>query len=173
MATTEEMDVAENPSVPMIPTTPAVAVVLPGDDLTEAVVSGSGGGGDKLRVAQGIAVEPSASGVFRFVADSPGELQRSSRSQAVSVSVDTSRRRYLARAGDQVVGVVEERGGDFYLVNVFGGALALLPRLAFEGATKRNKPELKRGDVVFARVTSVSRVCMCVCVVCVCLCECA
>lgn len=33
---------------------------------------------------------------------------------------------------------------------------ALLPTLAFEGATKRNRPMLKVGDTVFCRVTSAS-----------------
>ena len=56
--------------------------------------------------------------------------------------------------GDQVVGIIEERGGDYYMVNVFSSTHCVLNRLAFEGATKRNKPELKRGDVVYARVTS-------------------
>lgn len=39
------------------------------------------------------------------------------------------------------------------------GALALLPRLAFDGATKRNLPELRRGDVVFCKVTSAFKDC--------------
>ena len=59
-----------------------------------------------------------------------------------------------------MVGIVEERTSETYKVNVFSGAPALLNRLAFEGATKRNKPEMKRGDVVY--------VCLCVCV-CVCV----
>lgn len=34
-------------------------------------------------------------------------------------------------------------------------AHALLPQLAFEGATKKTRPMLKPGDLVYARVTSV------------------
>ena len=56
-----------------------------------------------------------------------------------------------------MVGVVEDKGGDFYKVNIFAGAPALLDRLAFDGATKRNKPELRRGDVLYARVTMADR----------------
>jgi hypothetical protein len=56
--------------------------------------------------------------------------------------------------GDQVIGIIDEKGGDYYMVNVFSGTHCVLNRLSFEGATKRNKPELKRGDVVYARVTS-------------------
>lgn len=35
-------------------------------------------------------------------------------------------------------------------------APALLPTLAFEGATKRNRPQLNPGDMVFCRVTAAS-----------------
>ena len=55
--------------------------------------------------------------------------------------------------GDQVVGIIEEKLSEYYRVNIFSGSAALLGRLAFEGATKRNKPELKRGDLVYARVS--------------------
>lgn len=33
----------------------------------------------------------------------------------------------------------------------------MLPQLSFEGATKRNRPNLARGDVVYARVVTASR----------------
>ena len=41
-----------------------------------------------------------------------------------------------------------------YRVNINASSAAFLPVLAFEHATKRNKPELKLGDVVCARVAS-------------------
>ena len=66
--------------------------------------------------------------------------------------IESNCKRYIPRANDQVVGIIEERGGDYYKVNIFSGTLALLNRLAFEGATKRNKPEMKKGDVVYCRV---------------------
>jgi exosome complex RNA-binding protein Rrp4 len=60
--------------------------------------------------------------------------------------------KYIAKTGDQVVGIIEERTADFYKVNIFSDSTALLNRLAFEGATKRNKPELKIGDTIYCRV---------------------
>ena len=59
---------------------------------------------------------------------------------------------YSPRNGDQVVGIIEDRGGDFYRVNIFSGITTLLNRLSFDGATKRNKPELKPGDIVYCRI---------------------
>ena len=73
--------------------------------------------------------------------------------------VENNEHVYHPRENDQVVGIIEERGGDFYRVNIFSGQLALLSRLAFEGATKRNRPELKRGDVIYTRVSACSKHC--------------
>ena len=60
---------------------------------------------------------------------------------------------YYPKLEDKVLGVIEERGGDVYKVNIFSGSAAVLPRLAFQGATKRNRPELKRGDIVYCRLS--------------------
>ena len=65
--------------------------------------------------------------------------------------------RYAAAVGDAVVGVVADATMDGYRVRLHGTSLALLPALAFDGATKRNKPALRRGDVVFARVAAASK----------------
>ena len=44
-----------------------------------------------------------------------------------------------------------------FVVDINGPFPALLPLLSFEGATKRNRPNLKAGDVVYARVAAASR----------------
>lgn len=63
---------------------------------------------------------------------------------------------YSPVCGDQVVGIIDDKGADFYRINIRSSALAILNRLSFEGATKRNKPEYKRGDVVYCRVVKDS-----------------
>lgn len=67
--------------------------------------------------------------------------------------VESNCKRYFPRTGDQIVGIIEDKGGDYYKVNIFSTSSALLSRLSFEGATKRNKPELKKGDIIYARVS--------------------
>jgi exosome complex component RRP40 len=42
-------------------------------------------------------------------------------------------------------------------VDIGAPTLAVLPQLSFEGATKRNRPAVKAGDLVYARVVSASR----------------
>lgn len=44
-----------------------------------------------------------------------------------------------------------------FLVDIGGPFPALLPMLSFEGATRRNRPNLKAGDLVYCRVTSAYR----------------
>jgi exosome complex component RRP40 len=67
--------------------------------------------------------------------------------------VESNCKRYFPLTGDQIVGLIEDKGSDYYKVNIFSTSSALLSRLGFEGATKRNKPELKKGDIVYARVS--------------------
>ncbi len=60
--------------------------------------------------------------------------------------------RYVPSARDLVVGTVMEARSDAYVVDVGAPAFALLPPLEFTGATRRNRPLLRRGDAVYARV---------------------
>ena len=69
----------------------------------------------------------------------------------------SSHRRYVPAVGDAVVGVVRDRLAEHYRVRLHGTALAQLPLLAFDGATRRNKPDLLPGALVFARVAACSK----------------
>ncbi len=57
--------------------------------------------------------------------------------------VDTAQRRYAPAKGDPVVGVITERYAENYHVHIHAAFPAQLPALAFEGATRRNKPNLQ------------------------------
>ena len=67
---------------------------------------------------------------------------------------EKSRKQYYPREGDQVVGIVEDRAGEAYRINIFSGQPAIMSTMAFDGASKRNKPDLKKGDIVYCRVQS-------------------
>ena len=55
--------------------------------------------------------------------------------------------------GDNVIGMVIERHSDNLILDIGGPFPAVLSSLAFEGATRRNRPKLGEGDLVYARVT--------------------
>mgnify|MGYP002804393234 FL=1 len=62
------------------------------------------------------------------------------------------RKRYVPRKGDCVVGIVMGRNADFYKVEIRAPSPAFLPTLAWNGATKRNRPVLEIGTLVYARI---------------------
>ncbi|KAM8848413.1 exosome complex component RRP40 [Synchiropus picturatus] len=65
--------------------------------------------------------------------------------------VDSQQKRYVPARGDTVIGVVTAKSGDVFKVDVGGSDAASLSYLAFEGATKRNRPNVQVGDLVFAQ----------------------
>ena len=116
------------------------SLLLPGDEVVEAAHNS-----ERRGLGRGIIAGPTG-----LTASQPGlPLQRDSG----RLSIDCHRRHYFVRPGDQVVGVVEDRGGEHYRVNVFSGSPALLGRTSFDGATKRNRPDLRKGDVVYCKVS--------------------
>lgn len=66
-------------------------------------------------------------------------------------------KRYIPSAQDPVLGVVVNRYSDHYELDIGAPFLALLPVLAFDNATRRNRPNLKEGDAVYCRVDTAHR----------------
>ncbi len=71
--------------------------------------------------------------------------------------VETRAKRYVAQVDDLVLGTVVDQVGETFDVDVGAAHAAALPVLAFERVTKKNRPRLERGDVVYARVTTASK----------------
>lgn len=60
---------------------------------------------------------------------------------------------YVPRVGELVIGTVQRSAAESYFVVLSDyTAPALLPQLAFEGATKKTRPQLSPGALVYARV---------------------
>lgn len=73
--------------------------------------------------------------------------------------VDCQQKRYIPAKGDNVVGVVMAKQGDYFRVDIGGSSPASLSYLAFEGATKRNRPILNVGDLVYAKLLVANKDC--------------
>ncbi|XP_078267902.1 exosome complex component RRP40 isoform X2 [Rhinoraja longicauda] len=65
--------------------------------------------------------------------------------------VDSQQKRYVPTKAEYVIGIVTTKSGDIFKVDVGGSEQASLSYLAFEGATKRNRPNVQVGDLVFAQ----------------------
>jgi exosome complex component RRP40 len=68
-------------------------------------------------------------------------------------------RRYYPTMNDRIVGIVidrigttDEGGGDLYRIDINAAHYGVLSNLEFAGATKRNKPILQTGQIVYCRV---------------------
>jgi exosome complex component RRP40 len=119
--------------------------VSPGDDVTEIVTQSRKG----IKLGKGLEYSNE-----RIIANTAGKLKYRA---PTSYWVESMSMHFVPRVGDHVVGMIEDKGGEFYRVNIFGGTSAILNRLSFEGATKRNKPELQRGEVIYAKVVTAHK----------------
>lgn len=66
--------------------------------------------------------------------------------------VEGNRTRYVPKKGDLVVGIVMKKAGATVKVDIGSAEHAALSLLCFEGATKKQKADVKVGDVVYARL---------------------
>nr|PVC53536.1 hypothetical protein MACL_00003717 [Theileria orientalis] len=63
---------------------------------------------------------------------------------------------YVPRVGDHVIGIITNKNNDYYTVNIndlYEGFLLCID--GFRGATKKIKPQLAQGDVVFCQILSI------------------
>ena len=126
----------------------ACVTVLPGDNVTEYIRSTK-----HIKIGDGLRYDKE-----KIIATCAGRLKQHRQTWFVM----TNNKRYLPANQDRVVGIVLDRagsdgqGGDLYRLNIGGPHPALLSNLDFEGATKRNKPSLGVGALVYGRVTSTT-----------------
>ncbi|KAI7838848.1 hypothetical protein COHA_007462 [Chlorella ohadii] len=90
----------------------------------------------------------------QLVATKAGLLQQARNGK---LWVEARQKRYIPSPEDVVVGRIIDKHSENYGVDIGAPFRALLPVLAFEGATKRNRPQLQVGDLVYARVESAHR----------------
>ncbi|KAK8890043.1 Exosome component 3 [Tritrichomonas musculus] len=62
---------------------------------------------------------------------------------------------YQPKKDDIVIGIVDKRSGEDWLVDIGFSHQAVLPQLSFDGATKKNCPKFERGETVVAFVEEV------------------
>ncbi|KUJ13668.1 uncharacterized protein LY89DRAFT_698861 [Mollisia scopiformis] len=85
-----------------------------------------------------------------------GQLCTDKRKNAVWVEYNGSR--YIPTVGDLVIATVQKSGLDYFYVSLSDyTSNAALPQLSFEGATKKTRPQLSTGALVYARVTLANK----------------
>lgn len=70
------------------------------------------------------------------------------------IYIDSNSKRYVPHANDYVIGIVVGVIGESYKVQLQNfSSLVLLSMMAFPNATKKNRPNLKNGQAIYARVS--------------------
>ncbi|KAF8967132.1 hypothetical protein BDZ97DRAFT_1903534 [Flammula alnicola] len=123
-----------------------MSTVLPGDHIPAQHVNLKLGPG--LLQVSSVTSEGTDSTV---IATRAGELNYSSNRS--KWWIESNSRRYVPAPQESVIGVVTQKVGEGYRIDIGSAHPASLDGLAFEGATKRNKPNLKVGCLVYARVS--------------------
>ncbi|KAJ9656180.1 exosome non-catalytic core subunit rrp40 [Neophaeococcomyces mojaviensis] len=119
-------------------------VVLPGDPIDSNVLPTA----QKRKIGLGIKQEVNTNDFTSTIA---GKVEVDHKKKSAVVS--TPKARYVAKTGDSVIAQV--RGGSFETFHLNINAYsppAILSHFAFEGASKKTRPQLKNGDLVYARV---------------------
>ncbi|CAI5513308.1 unnamed protein product [Closterium sp. Naga37s-1] len=75
----------------------------------------------------------------------------------VTLSNVYSHHQYTPAVEEAVIGIVLDKHMENLDVDIKGPGLAILPALAFEGATRRNRPNLQIGQAVYTRVVKTHR----------------
>uniref|UniRef100_A0A7S4AXW6 Ribosomal RNA-processing protein 40 n=1 Tax=Chrysotila carterae TaxID=13221 RepID=A0A7S4AXW6_CHRCT len=77
--------------------------------------------------------------------------------EAPTLWIEGEQKRYIPVKGDQILGVVLDKNAEDYKLDIGAAAQASLPILAFDGATKRNRPHLQVGTLVYVRVVLANK----------------
>lgn len=78
--------------------------------------------------------------------------------QKNAIRVENGGGRYAPRVGELVIGTVQRGAAEVYYVTLSDYTTpAILPQLSFEGATKKTRPQLSAGALVYARVVLANR----------------
>jgi exosome complex component RRP40 len=140
-------------------TTPAI--LLPSDDVPPRILRATAstplriGAGLRLLYERHMTKLTSTPPAHRVTATHAGLLSVDSKRNAIAI-LSFPNRRYIPTPNDLVIAQIHHSSPDYlYCIVTPHTPHALLAQLAFEGATKKTRPILKSGDLVYARILSV------------------
>lgn len=118
-------------------------VAGPGDAILQLPDEG------QIRIGSGLQLSEG-----HIVSTKAGKVQQT---KSGKLWLEGRQKKYIPSEDDLVIGIIIDRNVENFMVDIGAPFSAMLPQLSFEGATKRNRPNLKPGDVVYARVVTANR----------------
>lgn len=126
-----------------------VLVTLPGDTIDASYLPTA----QKRKIGLGIKQDANSNDFTSTVA---GRVDVDHKKKAAYVS--SPRSRYVARTGDSVIAQVRGASFETFHLHINGHSpQGILSHFAFEGASKKTRPQLKTGDVVYAKIASAQK----------------
>jgi exosome complex component RRP40 len=124
-------------------------LLLPGDPIPSSAIPQSK---KALKLGPGLQHTPPST----LLATIPGTIASDPKKNALWL--EYSGGRYTPSTGDLVIGTILRSAGEYFTVSLAAYTPpVVLPHLAFEGATKKTRPQLSSGDLVYARVLDANR----------------
>ncbi|KAI5123122.1 hypothetical protein M0805_001477 [Coniferiporia weirii] len=120
-----------------------MATILPGE-LVETQHA-------NLKLGPGLLQHSGTADITSVISTRAGTLNQSANGR--KLWVESNSRRYVPAPQEYVVGMVTGRLAEGWRIDIGAAHVATLDGYAFEGATKRNKPNLKIDSLVYARVS--------------------
>ena len=135
----------------------APLILLPGDEVPKDRLPRTNSN-NPLKLGPGLRLlSQSASSNSNHVltATQAGMITTDAKRNTVSLH-SFSNRRYIPTPNDLIIAQIHHSSADyFHCIVTPHTAHAMLGQLSFEGATKKTRPMLKQGDLVYARVLSI------------------
>lgn len=119
-------------------------IIIPGDSLASAVQGGS------VTIGPGVYKYPKTQEIIPLAA---GLLKLRTKRETNLVYIESNSKRYIPQVNDFVVGLVTGFSAETFKVSLQAYSQPVtLSMMAFPNATKKNRPSLKVGQAVYARV---------------------
>uniref|UniRef100_A0A914Z2Q6 Ribosomal RNA-processing protein 40 n=1 Tax=Panagrolaimus superbus TaxID=310955 RepID=A0A914Z2Q6_9BILA len=71
--------------------------------------------------------------------------------------INTFSQKYFPQTADKVIGIVTQKIGDFWKVDISGIEKAEIDFMSFENATKRNRPDVRIGDLLYGNIKVINK----------------
>ncbi|MCJ1454459.1 exosome non-catalytic core subunit rrp40 [Mycoblastus sanguinarius] len=127
-------------------------LVLPGETISSEVLPIPSNPSIPLKLGPGLRHLPPST-ITSVVA---GPLRIDQKKNAIWVENNSGR--YIPQPNDLILATVHHSSTDLYHCSITPHtAFAQLPQLAFEGATKKTRPQLNSGSLIYARILSASK----------------
>lgn len=126
--------------------------LFPGETIPPDRLPTSSNLSSKLKLGPGLFHRPPST----ITTTLPGTLQIDKRKNAIWIEHTTGR--YIPHPSDVVISTVHHSAADYYHCSITPyTSYALLPHVAFEGATRKTRPQLQPGSLVYARIAKADK----------------